>query len=147
MCGYYSCKFSIAKVIISYTVLTMHTALCTKFSMHRCTCTACTACTCIQGRPARRGHLVTRITVTLSIFNFSTRFFAQIVENRETQLSSPFLGPGDNFSKSYDENQIWCAPARAPRERPWRVQSPRSCIRSHARGLARVHSDQMWFSS
>jgi hypothetical protein len=43
----------------------------------------------------------------LSIFNFSTRFFAQIVENRETQLSSPFLGPGDIFSKSYDENQIW----------------------------------------
>jgi hypothetical protein len=31
---------------------------------------------------------------------------AQIVENRETQLSSPFLGPGDNFPKSYDENQI-----------------------------------------
>jgi hypothetical protein len=61
----------------------------------------------VQGRSARRGHLVTRITVTLSIFNFSTRFFAQIVENRETQLSSPFLGPGDNFSKSYDENQIW----------------------------------------
>ena len=49
---------------------------------------------------------MTRITVTLSIFNFSTRFFAQIVENRETQLSSPFLGPGDNFSKSSDENQI-----------------------------------------
>ena len=51
-------------------------------------------------------ELVARITVTLSIFNFSTWFFAQIVENRETQLSSPFLGPGDNFSKSYDENQI-----------------------------------------
>ena len=51
--------------------------------------------------------MVTRITVTLSIFNFSTRFFAQIVENRQTQLSSPFLGPGDIFSKSYDENQIW----------------------------------------
>ena len=51
--------------------------------------------------------MVTRITVTSSIFNFSTRFFAQIVEKiRETQLSSPFLGPGDNFSKSYDENQI-----------------------------------------
>ena len=48
----------------------------------------------------------TRITVTSSIFNF-TRFFAQIVENRETQLSSLFLGPGDIFSKSYDENQIW----------------------------------------
>ena len=63
--------------------------------------------TAVQGRRARKGDLVTRITVTLSIFNFSTRFFAQIVENRETQLSSPFLGPGDNFSKSYDENQIW----------------------------------------
>jgi hypothetical protein len=51
--------------------------------------------------------LLTRIAVTLSNFNFSTRFFAQIVENRETQLSSLFLGPGDIFSKSYDENQIW----------------------------------------
>ena len=72
------------------------------------------ACIILQGRPATKGHLVTRITVTLSIFNFSTRFFAQIVENRETQLSSPFLGPGDNFSKSYDENQIWrsCAGAK-----------------------------------
>ena len=59
----------------------------------------------LQGRSARKGHLVTRITVTLSIFIFSTRFFAQIVENRETQLSSLFLGPGDNFSKSYDENK------------------------------------------
>jgi hypothetical protein len=48
----------------------------------------------------------TRITVTLSIFNFSTRFFAQIVENRETQLSSHFLGPGDIFPKSYDENRF-----------------------------------------
>jgi hypothetical protein len=60
----------------------------------------------LQGRRARKGYLVTRITVTLSIFNFSMRFFAQIVENRETQLSSPFLGPGDNFSKNYYENQI-----------------------------------------
>ena len=48
-----------------------------------------------------------RITVTSSIFNFSTWFFAQIVENRRGRLSSPFLGPGDNFSKSYDESQIW----------------------------------------
>jgi hypothetical protein len=61
----------------------------------------------IQGRRARKGDLVTRLTVTLSIFNFSTRYFAQIVENRETQLSILFLGPGDIFSKSYDENQIW----------------------------------------
>ena len=60
----------------------------------------------LQGRGARKGDLVTRVTVTLSIFNFSTRFFAQIVENRETQLSSHFLSPGDNFSKSYDENRF-----------------------------------------
>ena len=101
----------------------------------------------------QRGHLPRSLvsgvwcTVTLSIFKFCPRFLAQIVENRETQLSSPFLGPGDNFSKSYDENQIWCAPARAPRERPWRVQSPRSCIRSHARGLAPAQLLQIWFSS
>ena len=48
-----------------------------------------------------------RITVTLSIFIFSTWFFAQIVENRRGRLSIPFLGPGDFYSKSYDENQIW----------------------------------------
>jgi hypothetical protein len=36
------------------------------------------------------------------------RFFAQIVENRKTQLSSLFLGPGDIFPKSYDENRfVW----------------------------------------
>ena len=34
---------------------------------------------------------------TLSIFNYRTLFFAQIVENRETRLSRPFLGHGDNF--------------------------------------------------
>ena len=65
----------------------------------------------------RAGDLVTRITVTSSIFNFSTRFFAQIVENRETQLSSLFLGPGDIFSKSYDENHIWSKRAGAKRPR------------------------------
>jgi hypothetical protein len=58
-----------------------------------------------EGRQAC--DLVTRITVILLIFNFDTWFFAQIVENREKQLSIPFLGPGDIFSKSYDENQIW----------------------------------------
>ena len=62
--------------------------------------------TVIQGRAARRGYLVTRITVTSSVFNFSTRLFAQIVENRETQLSSLFLGSGDIFSKSYDETRF-----------------------------------------
>ena len=32
----------------------------------------------------------------------------QIVENRRGRLSRPFLGPGDNFSKSYDENRfVW----------------------------------------
>ena len=31
----------------------------------------------------------------------------EIVENRRGQLSGPFLSHGDNFSKKYDENQIW----------------------------------------
>jgi hypothetical protein len=62
----------------------------------------------VQGGTLKGGICATRITVTLSIFIFSTRFFAQIVENRETQLSSLFLGPGGNFSKSYDENRfVW----------------------------------------
>jgi hypothetical protein len=51
----------------------------------------------LHGSNATKGELSRGITVTSPIFNFSTRFFAQIVENRETQLSSPFLGPGDNF--------------------------------------------------
>jgi hypothetical protein len=78
----------------------------------------------LQGRRARRGDLVTRITVTSPIFNFSTRFFVQIVENRETQLSSPFLGPGDNFPKSYDENQIWSERPRA-KPRAWDLMHDR----------------------
>jgi hypothetical protein len=52
------------------------------------------ACT---GRSTRKGHLRGRITVTLLTINFSTCILAQIVENRETLLSSPILGPGDNF--------------------------------------------------
>ena len=55
---------------------------------------------------------MTQITVTLTIFNFSTGFLSQIVENLETRLSRKFLGPGDNFSKSYDENQIRSERAR-----------------------------------
>jgi hypothetical protein len=78
----------------------------------------------LQGRYARKGDLVTRITVTSSIFNFRTRFFAQIVEDRETQLSSPFLGPGDNFSLSYDENQIRRSGARA-KPRAWDLMHDR----------------------
>ena len=30
----------------------------------------------------------------------------EIVENRRARLFRPFLSPGDNFSKRYDENQI-----------------------------------------
>ena len=47
-----------------------------------------------------RGDLRRIITVTLSIFNFSTGFLAQIVENREERLerlSRPFLGSEDKF--------------------------------------------------
>jgi hypothetical protein len=80
--------------------------------------------TAVQGRHATKGQLKSRITVTLSIFKFSTRFFAQIVENRETQLSSPFLGPVDNFSKSYDENQIWSECVRAE-PRAWDLRHDR----------------------
>jgi hypothetical protein len=102
----------------------------TKFSrstrVPRC-CAAAPSTTVLQGRAARRGYLVTRLTVTLSIFNFSTRFFAQIVENRETQLSSHFLGPGDNFSKSYDENQIWSNRVYARAGLMRRSQMPYSC--------------------
>ena len=29
------------------------------------------------------------------------------MKNPGGHLSRPFLGPWDNFSKSYDENQIW----------------------------------------
>jgi hypothetical protein len=58
------------------------------------------------GEGYQKGDLPRRITVTLPIFKFRTCFFAQIVENRRGRLSIPFLGHGDNFSKSYDENQI-----------------------------------------
>ena len=90
----------------------------------------------IWNKQSRFEELVARITVTLSIFNFSTWFFAQIVENRETQLSTLFLGPVDIFLKSYDENRfVWqlygtwvCASDPRARTYPWR-------------------SDQIWFSS
>jgi len=60
----------------------------------------------ITGGIARKGYLLRRIPVTLLIFNFSTFFLAQIVENRGGRLSKSFLGPGDIFLKSYDEHQI-----------------------------------------
>ena len=101
----------------------IHVQLCTSPERYR----AVRSSTKFTGEARQKGQLRSRITVTLSIFNFSTRFFAQIVENRETQLSSPFLGSGDNFSKSYDENQIWpnCVYARAGSMR--RSQVPYSC--------------------
>jgi hypothetical protein len=34
-------------------------------------------------------------------------FSAQIVEDRETRLSKPFLGHGGNFSESYDETYLY----------------------------------------
>ena len=60
-----------------------------------------------RGGPPEGVIWVTRIAVTLSIFYFSRWFLVQIVENRRGRLSRPFLSPGDNFSKRYDENQIW----------------------------------------
>ena len=43
-----------------------------------------------------KGDLRRRNTVTFPIIKFGARFLAQIVENRETHLSRPFLGLGDN---------------------------------------------------
>jgi len=62
----------------------------------------------LQGENASKVFFVRRkITVTLSIFNFSPWFFAQIVENRSGRLSGPFYGPRDNFPKSYHENDYY----------------------------------------
>jgi hypothetical protein len=69
------------------------------------------------GEGNQEGDLRRRITVTLSIFNFSIWFFAQIVVNRSVRLSRPFFGSADIFSKSYDENQIWRGGAGAKRPR------------------------------
>ena len=61
-----------------------------------------------RGGTPEAGIWVTRIAVTLSIFYFRRWFLVQIVENRRGYLSRPFLIPGDNFSKSYDENRfVW----------------------------------------
>ena len=48
----------------------------------------------------------------------------EIVENRRGRLSRPFLSPGDNFSKSYDENQIWAERQRAGRADLWGLNPP-----------------------
>ena len=69
---------------------------------------ACTACTANLAKYLGRGTYYRgfslqmviwdkRIAVTLSIFNFSTWFLAQIVKNPGGHLSRPFLVPGDNF--------------------------------------------------
>ena len=60
----------------------------------------------LQRGVARKGYLRRRITVTLSIFNFSSWFLAQIVENRGGVFLNHFYVMGIFFLKSYDENQI-----------------------------------------
>ena len=59
----------------------------------------------LKGGVAGKGHLRRRITVTLAIIKFRTRFLAQIVKDHETNLSVSFLGPRDNFLKSCDKNR------------------------------------------
>ena len=62
----------------------------------------------LQGENASKVFFVRRkITVTLSISDFSPWFFAQILENRRGRLSGPFYGPRGNFPKSYHENQYY----------------------------------------
>ena len=62
----------------------------------------------------------------------------EIVENRRGCLSRPFLSPGDNFSKRYDENQIWSernGGTHAPRGRVQIPESARSRAGSNPSGL------------
>ena len=44
------------------------------------------------------------------------------MENRKGRLSRPFLGPGDNFSKSYDENRYRKV---VPNRPVWRIAPDR----------------------
>ena len=98
----------------------VHTHIHTKFSTIYNISTCTTAVVPGTGEVAQTGDLRRIIPVTLSIFNFSSWFFAQRVENRRGRLSTQFLGPGDNFPKIYDENQIW---------------SERHGVRARARGI------------
>jgi hypothetical protein len=83
------------------------------------------------------GTLSLFFLVTLSIFNFSTWFSAQIVENREGRLFRLFLGPGDNFSKSYYENMfVRQHNGTSPPPPPPHQTRARVC-----------RSDRIWFSS
>ena len=50
----------------------------------------------------------------------------EIVENRRGRLSGPFLSHGDNFSKSYDENQIFTRGVRTRRAGGFKSLSPRA---------------------
>jgi hypothetical protein len=59
----------------------------------------CSSVNLLQGRHTTNGYLRRRIAVTLSVFNFSRWFLAEIVENRRGRLSKPFLSPEDNFRK------------------------------------------------
>ena len=66
----------------------------------------------------------------------------EIVENRRARLSGPFLSPGDNFSKRYDENHIWSerecvctqqgphGPPRGPPRRIWFSDHQQFCMTS-----------------
>ena len=103
----------------------------------------------LQGENASKVFFVRRkITVTLSIFNFSPWFFAQIVENRSGRLSGPFYGPRDNFPKSYHENQhysivhIWKFECHRPephsnlRNIISRIQHPGSLIQKNLAELS-----------
>jgi hypothetical protein len=79
------------------------------------------------GKGHQEGDLRRRITLTLTNFNFRTWLFAELVENRRGSLSIPFSGPGDNFSKSYDENQIWSKRVHARAGLMRRSEVPYSC--------------------
>ena len=47
-----------------------------------------------------------KTAITSSKNQFRPQFWAQIVAGVETHPYSPFLGHGDNFRQSYEENQV-----------------------------------------
>ena len=93
-----------------------------------------------------RGGPILRVIWVTPIFNFSRWFLVEIVENRRGRLSRPFLSPGDNFSKRYDENRLviqncWWSENQILRGGPRGGPCGPCCVHTHSR------SDQIWFSS
>jgi hypothetical protein len=86
----YTTKFSSTILLLLTIMLTILNLVVCTVSTGTAACTGytkfSTTAVVVQGRVAQRGYLVTRITVTLSIFILSTRFLVQ--NCRESQGAS-----------------------------------------------------------